>query len=75
VALGASGVSPDVLAHRLQSIRPGSIVSIRVQSARGLVSDERADAVPALLDGLRTRHLQPVGLDQLLGVPAYAGRC
>jgi peptidoglycan/xylan/chitin deacetylase (PgdA/CDA1 family) len=75
VALGASGVNPDVLARRLQRIRPGSIVSIRVRSARGAVADERADVVPALLDGLRARHLEPVGLDELLGLPAYAGRC
>lgn len=75
VSVGASGVNPDVLARRLQRIRPGSIVSIRVHEAHDGSSDERADAVPALLDGLRTRHLQPVGLDELLRLPAYAGRC
>jgi len=75
VSLGASGVNPEVLARRLQRIRPGSIVSIRVHDPHGGISEERADAVPPLLDGLRTRHLQPVGLDELLRVPAYAGRC
>jgi hypothetical protein len=75
VSVGASGVTPDVLARRLQRIRPGSIVSIRVHDVHGGGSDERADAVPALLDGLRTRHLQAVGLDELLRLPAYAGRC
>jgi hypothetical protein len=76
VSVGASGVNPDVLARRLQRIRPGSIVSIRVHEAHGGVfPDERADAVPALLDGLRMRHLEPVGLDELLRLPAYAGRC
>jgi hypothetical protein len=28
-------------------------------------------ALPSILDGLRAKHLEPVGLDELLGGPAY----
>jgi hypothetical protein len=31
------------------------------------------EALPAIIEGLRQRSLEPVGLDELIGVPAYLG--
>jgi peptidoglycan/xylan/chitin deacetylase (PgdA/CDA1 family) len=52
---GASAIARRVLSH----VRAGSIVVMHVLS-------QTADALPAILRGLRTRHLEPVTVTDLL---------
>ena len=73
VSMGASNITREALERRLQRVRPGSIVNIRV-NAPG-TAEGHVDALPALLRVLQARHLQSVRLDELLDLPAYAGRC
>jgi peptidoglycan/xylan/chitin deacetylase (PgdA/CDA1 family) len=61
----------------LAKVHPGSIILLH-DGLDGNVSADRSvllTALPQILDGLRARGLQPVRLDQLLGKPAYAGKC
>jgi peptidoglycan/xylan/chitin deacetylase (PgdA/CDA1 family) len=73
-----SATDPSTLARRiLAKVRPGSIIDLH----DGLDGDVTADrsvlvkAMPLILDGLAERGLQPVRLDELLGLPAYLPRC
>ncbi len=61
----------------LAKVRPGSIILLH-DGLDGNVSADRSvllTALPLILEGLKARGLQPVRLDQLLGKPAYAGKC
>ncbi len=67
--------NPQLVAERiLRGAKPGGILLLH----DGLDGNPTANrqvlvaALPLILDGLRARHLTPVRLDQLLGVPAYA---
>ena len=66
--------SARTIARRiLRGVHNGSIIVLH----DGLDGNPKADrtvlvcALPLLLDGLRARHLAVVGLDQLIGGPAY----
>ncbi len=66
--------SPAVIARRIvRGAQPGSIIVLH----DGLDGDPTADrtvlvrALPLILDGLREKNLRVVGLDRLLGAPAY----
>ncbi len=68
----------ETLARRvLERVRPGSIVVLH----DGLDGSPRADrsvliaALPTILDGLRSKGLQPVRLDELLGIAGYGDHC
>jgi len=69
---------PKVIARRvLQRVRPGSIIDLH-DGLDGHVQVDRsslARAMPAILDGLARRHLQPVRLDELLGRPGTLPTC
>jgi peptidoglycan/xylan/chitin deacetylase (PgdA/CDA1 family) len=58
-----------VLAHA----RSGSIINLRngIDGAPATDTDELVHALPAILEGLRAKHLAPVRLDELVGGPAY----
>jgi len=65
---------PAVIARRIvRRAEPGSIIVLH----DGLDGDPTADrtvlvrALPLILDGLREKHLRVVGLERLLGGPAY----
>jgi len=57
--------------------RPGSIILLH----DGLDGNVHADrsvlltALPLIIDGLRAKGLEPVRLDELLGLPGYLDRC
>ena len=53
----------------LRDVRPGSIIDLR---GSGSVV---AGALPLIIDGLRAKGLEPVGLDQLLHVTPNTGAC
>lgn len=63
--------------HVLAAVQPGSIVLLHDGGDGSPGADRSATvaALPAILDGLQRRGLTPVGLDQLLGMPAYRERC
>jgi peptidoglycan-N-acetylglucosamine deacetylase len=69
---------PRVIVSRvLARVRPGSIIDLH-DGLDGRVGVDRSvlvKAMPAILDGLRARGLQPVTLDRLLGVPGYLAHC
>jgi peptidoglycan/xylan/chitin deacetylase (PgdA/CDA1 family) len=53
--------------------KPGSIILLH-DGLDGIPSTDRnvlVRALPSILSGLREKHLDPVGLDQLIGGPAY----
>jgi hypothetical protein len=57
----------------VSNARSGSIIDLR-DGVNGASNEERAAlvrALPGILDGLRSKHLRPVRLDQLVGGPAY----
>jgi peptidoglycan/xylan/chitin deacetylase (PgdA/CDA1 family) len=57
----------------VQRARPGSIILLH-DGLDGHPSVDRTvlvRALPLILDGLRAKHLRAVGLDQLIGGPAY----
>jgi peptidoglycan/xylan/chitin deacetylase (PgdA/CDA1 family) len=67
-----------VVANRIvDRARPGSIILLH----DGLDGNVHADrsvlltALPLIIDGLRAKGLEPVRLDQLLGLPGYLDRC
>ena len=57
--------------------QPGSIILLH----DGLDGNVHADrsvletALPLILDGLRAKGLEPVRLDELLGLPGYLDQC
>lgn len=66
--------NPNTIARRIiRGARPGSIIVLH----DGLDGNPKADrtalvrALPLILDGLRSKHLRAVGLDQLIGGPTY----
>lgn len=61
----------------LDGVRPGSIVLLH-DGIDGTVGADRSvllTALPLILDGLRAKGLQPVRLDELLGLPGYLDHC
>lgn len=88
--LGATTVTWDVIADDwrttdahliadrvLRGVRPGSIVLLH-DGLDGDPSVDRTvlvDALPLILDGLRDRGLEAVGLDELLGQSAWLPNC
>jgi peptidoglycan/xylan/chitin deacetylase (PgdA/CDA1 family) len=63
----------DIVQRVLRNARSGSIIDLR-DGIDGAPADNKemlVRALPAILDGLRDRHLEPVRLDQLIGGPAY----
>ena len=71
--LDAGSIAERVLSR----VRPGSIIDLH-DGLDGRVDVDRlvlVRALPAILDGLRQRGLQPVRLDVLLGRPGYLPHC
>jgi peptidoglycan/xylan/chitin deacetylase (PgdA/CDA1 family) len=66
--------SARTIARRIvRDAKPGSIILLH-DGLDGLPATDRTvlvRALPLILDGLRERHLDPVGLDALIGGPAY----
>ena len=66
--------SPQTIARRIvNGAKPGSIILLH-DGLDGLPSVDRTvlvRALPLILHGLREKHLRAVGLDQLIGGPAY----
>jgi peptidoglycan/xylan/chitin deacetylase (PgdA/CDA1 family) len=66
--------SARTIARKIVSrAKPGSIILLH-DGLDGVPSVDRTvlvRALPLILDGLRTKHLRPVGLDELIGGPAY----
>jgi peptidoglycan/xylan/chitin deacetylase (PgdA/CDA1 family) len=61
----------------LDKVRPGSIILLH-DGIDGNIGADRGvilRALPAILDGLKSRGLEPVTLDRLLGVPGYLPAC
>jgi peptidoglycan/xylan/chitin deacetylase (PgdA/CDA1 family) len=73
-----AATDPSVIVWRvLARVRPGSIIDLH-DGLDGRVGVDRSvlvKAMPAILDGLRARGLQPVTLGRLLGVPGYLDHC
>jgi peptidoglycan/xylan/chitin deacetylase (PgdA/CDA1 family) len=69
---------PSLIARRvLRKARPGSIILLH-DGLDGHVGVDRSvlvRALPAIIDGLRRKGLQPVRLDVLLDRPGYLKRC
>ncbi len=63
----------EIVNRVLRHARSGSIINLRdgIDGAPATDKDELVEALPAILDGLRAKHLAPVRLDQLVGGPAY----
>ena len=61
----------------LRTVKPGSIIALGDRAAgQGHGRDAALlRALPIILDGLRTRGLRSVRLDELLHLSGYAGRC
>jgi peptidoglycan/xylan/chitin deacetylase (PgdA/CDA1 family) len=66
-------VAKDVL----DRVQPGSIILLH-DGLDGLVHSDRSvllTALPLILDGLKAKGLEPVRLDELLGIPGYGDHC
>jgi peptidoglycan/xylan/chitin deacetylase (PgdA/CDA1 family) len=65
--------SRDIVQRVLRNARSGSIINLRngIDGAPAAGTDVLVDALPAILEGLRAKHLAPVRLDELIGGPAY----
>jgi peptidoglycan/xylan/chitin deacetylase (PgdA/CDA1 family) len=63
----------ELVQRVLHEARSGSIINLRVgiDGAPAANREMLVQALPAILDGLRDRHLKPVRLDKLVGGPAY----
>ncbi len=63
----------DIVQRVLRKARSGSIINLRngIDGAPAADKDVLVEALPAILDGLRAKHLAPVRLDELIGGPAY----
>jgi peptidoglycan/xylan/chitin deacetylase (PgdA/CDA1 family) len=70
--------NPALVAHRvLAHVKAGSIILLH-DGSNGDPTVDRSyivHAVSLILDGLQARHLRPVGLDELLGIPPWLPRC
>jgi UDP-glucose 4-epimerase len=74
VSDGTGHDTPDDIVQRvLRDARSGSIIDLRdgIDGAPAADREMLVRALPAILDGLRAMHLEPVRLDQLVGGPAY----
>jgi peptidoglycan/xylan/chitin deacetylase (PgdA/CDA1 family) len=63
----------DIVNRVVDNARSGSIIDLR-DGVDGASPNERAalvQALPRILDWLRSKHLKPVRLDELVGGPAY----
>lgn len=61
----------------LDEVHPGAIILLH-DGIDGSVTADRSvliAALPIILDGLKARGLEPVRLDELLGLPAYLDHC
>lgn len=61
----------------LDRVQPGSIILLH-DGIDGSVDADRTvvvEALPRILDGLEARGLEPVRLDELLGLPGYLDHC
>jgi peptidoglycan/xylan/chitin deacetylase (PgdA/CDA1 family) len=69
---------PALVAKRiLDGVKPGSIILLH-DGIDGTVTADRTvlvDALPMILDGLKAKGLEPVRLDELLGLPGYLDHC
>jgi len=63
----------DIVRRVLRNARSGSIINLRngIDGAPAADKEVLVRALPAILDGLRAKHLEPVRLDELIGGPAY----
>jgi peptidoglycan/xylan/chitin deacetylase (PgdA/CDA1 family) len=71
---GAQTADPNLIARQvLRKVRGGSIVDLHdgIDSDSAATRTSLARAMPAIIAGLRARHLQPVRLDELLHGAAY----
>ncbi len=83
VRVSGRGDSARLVHQVLAHARSGSIIALRLDTdppakgttAKGTAASTVVDAVPAILQGLRVRGLQPVPLDQLLHLAPYTSRC
>ena len=69
---------PETIVERaLGQVEPGSIILLHDGSdlGRGVERWSTVEALPLLIDALRTRGYELVTVDELLGVPAYGGGC
>lgn len=69
-----SATDSELVAHRiLAGAQAGSIVLLHDGLDGNLTADRSVllAALPLILEGLKSRGLSPVGLDQLLQTPAY----
>jgi peptidoglycan/xylan/chitin deacetylase (PgdA/CDA1 family) len=69
---------PEAVARGiLDHVKPGSIILLH-DGLDGTVTADRSvvlQALPLILDGLAAKGLQPVRLDELLGVNGYLTSC
>ncbi len=65
--------SAALVHHVLAGAKSGSIIDLHdgVDGAHSSESQVLLHSLPAIIDGLRAKHLDPVRLDQLVGGPAY----
>ena len=66
-----------VASRVLESAKPGSIILLH-DGLDGVIGADRSvvvEALPAIIEGLRARGLEPVTLDKLLGQPGYVSDC
>jgi peptidoglycan/xylan/chitin deacetylase (PgdA/CDA1 family) len=73
-----SNPNGNVVAQQIvDRARPGSIILLHDGLDGNVHADRRVllTALPLIIDGLRAKGLEPVRLDQLLGVPGYLDRC
>jgi peptidoglycan/xylan/chitin deacetylase (PgdA/CDA1 family) len=63
----------DIVRRVLRHARSGSIINLRngIDGAPAADKDVLVEALPAILEGLRAKHLAPVRLNELIGGPAY----
>ena len=61
----------------LDQVQPGSIILLHDGLDGSVVADRSVliAALPIILDGLKAKGLQPVRLDELLGLPGYLDHC
>lgn len=63
--------------HILEKVRRGSIILLHdsIDGEPGANRSVVVQALPAILEGLKAKGLEPVTLDKLLGTPAYLNGC
>ncbi len=79
VSAGDWATNDDALVAQrvLDKVRPGSIILLH-DGLDGKIGADRSvivRALPAIIQGLQARGLQPVTLDKLLGTPGYLSSC